>query len=306
MKTKLVATFAVLAAGLAAVAATAPGGRAGSAAAASNSVTFPDSAGEDAAAPDVTSVTVSNDDRGTITFSIPVANRPTLDKDMAFIVFVDADANPATGSADLGGSDYVLELDGPLEGPAGVTLFRWDGSNFTASGVKQTSLVYAYANGATLTISAAELGATKRFNFFVVALAGLAVTPTGELDDTNSHFDAAPDPGHGSFTFDVKTPPPSLVGVLGRNPVAPKAGKALSVFLDVTRSDTGQRIATGTVTCRATVGTAALRGFQRFSGGRGTCTFTVPAKAKGKTVHGTIAVRSGGLTISRSFSLKVR
>ena len=43
-----------------------------------NSTTYPDSTGEDSAAPDITSVVVSNDDAGLITFQVTVSNRPTM------------------------------------------------------------------------------------------------------------------------------------------------------------------------------------------------------------------------------------
>ena len=49
---------------------------------ASNRKSFPDSIGEDPQAPDVTSVTVSNDDTGLITFQINISNRPALTPDM--------------------------------------------------------------------------------------------------------------------------------------------------------------------------------------------------------------------------------
>ena len=104
----------------------------------SNSANFPDSTGEDSAAPDISAVTVSNDDRGKLTFRIDVSNRPTLAPDMFFLVLLDTDANPASGDPDFGGADYVIELDGPLGGAAGTALARWDGTNLTSSGVAQS------------------------------------------------------------------------------------------------------------------------------------------------------------------------
>jgi len=55
----------------------------GSSHTAANSQTFPDSIGEDASAPDITSIVVSNDDAGLITFQINVSNRPALTPDAA-------------------------------------------------------------------------------------------------------------------------------------------------------------------------------------------------------------------------------
>src|SRR5262249_51522562 len=47
-----------------------------------NSTNYPDSIGEDAQAPDITSTTVSNDDNANITFKIAISNRPALTDDM--------------------------------------------------------------------------------------------------------------------------------------------------------------------------------------------------------------------------------
>ena len=90
-------------------------GRSAQGAATTNSATFQDSTGEDASAPDITSVTVANDDQANLTFTINVPNRPTLTGDMVFLVPIDSDANPSSGSADFGGADYIIELDGPLK-----------------------------------------------------------------------------------------------------------------------------------------------------------------------------------------------
>src|SRR6266545_614669 len=83
----------------------------GSARSAANSTTFPDSIGEDANAPDITNVVVSNDDAGNITFQINISNRPALTADMFLLVFLNTDQNSATGNTQLLGADYYIELD---------------------------------------------------------------------------------------------------------------------------------------------------------------------------------------------------
>ena len=143
-----------------------------------NSVTFQDSTGEDALAPDITTVVLSNDDKGLLTWVINTPNRPTLTADMLFLIFVDSDANSATGDE---GVDYIIQLFGPLEGSAEIGLFRWNGTDFIATGGSQATLAFSYANGATIRLNASELGGTKRFTFNVLAISGLALTPTGEV-----------------------------------------------------------------------------------------------------------------------------
>jgi hypothetical protein len=274
---------------------------------AANTVTFPDSSGEDPQGPDITSVVTANDDRGNLTFTIGIPNRPTLTADMFLLLAIDSDANPASGSADFLGADYIIELDGPLEGQAGVALFRWNGTDFTAQGVAQTSLVFSWANGATIRINASELGGTRRFSFGVIAVSGLVLSPTGEPDFTNIHLDNAPDPGHGFFSYDVRVTPPALVvRSSGARPLRPSAGRLYTRFAVVRRTDNAP-VQAGSATCRATIAGSALRATSSgFSAGRATCTFRIPRTAKGKTIRVTITVRSQGLAVTRSFSARIR
>ena len=72
---------------------------------ASNTVTYQDSTGEDPAAPDITTVVVSNDDTGMVTFKINIPNRPQLSRDILLDMIVDTDANSATGDPDSLGGD---------------------------------------------------------------------------------------------------------------------------------------------------------------------------------------------------------
>ena len=168
-----------------------------------NSQTFSDSTGEDAAAPDVTSVVVSNDDSGTLTFQVNISNRPALTSDMAVNVFIDTDLNAANGAGpDFLGADIVLALD-----HGGVDLAKWGGSGFVFSG-SPSSLVASYANGATIKVKAADLGLTT-FNFYVATQAGT---------DPDFHVDFAPDSGHGVFNYQIKITPPAATP-----PTTPKA-----------------------------------------------------------------------------------
>jgi hypothetical protein len=295
-----------LAAVLAALFALTPTGGASPARTGANRVTFEDSTGEDAQGPDITTVVLSNDDRGTLTWVINVPNRPTLTGDMAFILYINSDSNTATGDPQLLGSDYLVILGGPISGPAEVVLFRWDGTDFTDSGVPQSSLIFGYANGATIRLNASELGNARRMQFLVLALTGFVLGPDGELDDTNVRFDAAPDPGRGMYSFDVRiTPPRLVVRSFGLRPATPRAGRPLSTFVTFARSD-GTPPAAPSVRCRATLGGRALPASgSSVTGGRATCRWALPASARGKTIRGTVIVQSGGLRASRSFIRRV-
>jgi hypothetical protein len=293
-----------IAAALFAVPTVASGALSGSAAPATNSKTFPDSTGENPAAPDITTITVSNTDAGLISFKIDIPNRPTLTQDMLIALEVDSDNNATTGSSD--GTDYAIEL---FQGE--VALFRWDGTNFTrrAGDPPATSLIFAYRNGVTITISAAELGNTKSFKFAAVAISGIVTDPTtGESDFTNAVGDAAPAIGAGLYAYEVKITPPTLVvKSLKAVPARPAAGKPFSLRLVAARSDTGAAVQNGRVTCVGRVGNARLKPqVARVVAGAATCTWNIPARAKGKPFRGSVAVTFEGLRASQGYVGKVR
>jgi hypothetical protein len=274
------------------------------AAVAANSTTYNDSVGEDPAAPDITTLVVSNTDAGLITFKINIPNRPALTQDMLIGIDVDTDNNAATGSSD--GTDYAIEY---FQGEA--ALFRWDGTNFTRrpGDPPFTSLVTSYQGGLTLNISAAELGNTKAFKFAVIVIAGLVIDPaTGDLDFTNAVADFAPAVGAGLYPYAVKITPPTLVvRSLKPTPAKPAAGKPFTLKLVAARSDTGAVVQNGRVTCVGRVGSARLKAqVQRVQGGAATCTWSIPANAKGKGFRGSVTVSFEGLKAAQSYTGKVR
>jgi hypothetical protein len=183
-------------------------GGAGTSRTAGNSQTYEDSTGELPDGPDITSVTVSNDDKGKLTIQVAIPDRPAMTADMAVLVYLNTDQNLTTGPDGYDGADYVI---GYSDGQA--DLGRWTGSEFDF-GVPQTSLVSGYANGvATLKISTADLGGPKAFDFWVSTFQG---------DWHTAPRDYGPDVGHGDWTYAVsiaapaKTPP-------AKKPAKPKA-----------------------------------------------------------------------------------
>jgi hypothetical protein len=136
---------------------------------AANSTDYQDSAGENPAAPDITTLTVSNTDAGQVSFRINVPNRATFSSDMLVALEVDTDNNANTGSPE--GTEYAIEI---FQGEA--ALFRWDGTNFTRrpGDPPFTSLLFSYQGGITIRMSAAELGNTKAFKFAAFVFSGIA------------------------------------------------------------------------------------------------------------------------------------
>ncbi len=119
-------------------------------------------------------------------------------------MFLDSDANQATGDPESLGADFVIQL---IQGE--ILLFKWDGSDFTLSAT-QASLNYTWANGPTIKINASDLNNTRKLSFDVTTVSGLAFDPTsGAIDCTNCHRDFAPTIGF--FTYEVKVAKPTLV-----------------------------------------------------------------------------------------------
>jgi hypothetical protein len=271
------------------------------AAARANSQTFTDSTGEDSAAPDITSVVVSNDDAGLITFKINISNRPTLTTDMTVLMFLDTDQQATTGDAQASGAEYALELD-----PGSVGLFKWNGSDYVAA-PSQSSVTYSYdATGATIRASAADLGGAKAFNFFLAAFSGITTDAAGNADFTNAKVDAAPDAGHGVFSYQVLTKLTLSVEAFTTSPKPAKAGKRFIAGLAATESDTNGPVQAGTVACSASVAGKHLSATAHVvRNGIAACAWTLPRTAKGKTLRGSVSLTVKGTTVVRAFSVKV-
>ena len=278
-----------------------PSGTASPTLAAANSTTYQDSTGEDPAAPDITTIVVSNDDAGVITFRTNIPNRSQYTTDMAIAMFIDSDANQATGDLESLGADYIIEL---FRGE--IILFKWDGTDYPVSAT-QASLSYSWSGGPTVRINASDLNNTRRLNFDVIALSNIAFDPvTGEPDFANAKRDSAPVIGF--FTYEVKITPATLVvRRVTTTPATPVAGKPFTMRLVAARSDTGAVLQNGRVTCIGRVGNVRLRAQSAgVTGGAAVCTWLIPKTAKGKTFRGSTKVVFEGLGVSRSISRKIR
>ncbi len=273
----------------------------GSSRQASNVTTFPDSVGEDANAPDITSVVVSNDDAGNISLKLNISNRPALTPDMLFLLFFDTDQNAATGDPQSLGADYAIQLQ-----QGSIALFQWNGSDFVAA-PSQASLTYVYEpTGPTIRISAADLGKTKGFKFGTIAISGIVLDAAGNPDFTNIHADGAPDPGHGFFTYQVVTR--LILGVTSyvTAPKPPRAGKPFSALLATTENDTGGPVASGTVSCVATVAFKRIPAVTHvLTNGVANCIWKIPATARGKILRGSVTLTVRGVKVSRRFSARI-
>ncbi len=269
-------------------------------AATANSQVFQDSTNEDPEAPDITTITVSNDDAGLISFKIGVANRPSLTPDMLFLLFIDT--VPGVGDVDSLGADYALQLV-----PGSVGLFKWNGSDYEAA-PSQASTSFTYEpTGPTIRVGAADLGSPKTLGFVVIAISGITEGAAGEPDFTNAHDDVAPNVGSGLYRYEVKTTVTLKAVGFTTSPKPARAGKTFSVGLAATQNTTGRLVTGGQVLCTASIAGKRLPvRSKRVRNGVATCVWKLPTNAKGKTVRGSITLVVEGARLSRPFSAKIR
>jgi hypothetical protein len=268
---------------------------------AANTTTFTDSTGEEPGSPDITTIVVSNDDAATITFRINTPSKAQYSQDVAVLMDIDSDANQATGDPESFGADFFLQL---IRGE--MILFKWDGSGYQVSAT-QSSLSYSWSNGPTIRINASDLNNTRKLAFDVFAVSGIAFdATTGAIDCANCKRDSAP--VIGLYPYEVKVTKPTLVvKSLKPTPAKPVAGKPFTLRLVAARSDTGAAVQNGRVTCIGRLGSARLTAsVQRVQGKAATCTWSIPANAKGKTFRGSVAVAFEGLKAQQSYAGKVR
>jgi hypothetical protein len=271
-------------------------------AAQANTKTFEDATGEDPLGPDISTIVVSNDDGGRLTFRVTIANRPTFTPDMLLLLFLDT--TPNAGDKDTLGADYAIQL-----APDGGALFRWNGSDFL-SDTPQRTFSSEYASGvATFSVSSGELGGARQVKFTVIAISGVIEGADGELDFSKVHRDIAPTRllgAAGTFTYDVKATLRLAAAGFATSPAKPTAGKTFSVALAATRNDTQALVRRGTVRCTAEVGGRKLTVRRTHVGsGVGTCVFTLPPGSAGATVRGTITLVVDGAQLSRPFSARI-
>lgn len=85
------------------------------------------------------------------------------------------------------------------------------------------------------------------------------------------------------------------------------AGERFGAVGKITRDDTGERVRSGKIRCRANIGNTALRPEQAtFRNTVAKCIWHLPAGAAGKTVRGSLTVTALGATETREFAERIR
>ena len=167
---------------------------------AANTTSFFDPGADSDSAPDITGVSITNDDSGVVTVKLTLANRPAVPAATDdFAVGIDADQNPDTGSV-FYGAEYELDLDRGV-----IAVWRESPNGFYTQAIAPPSLRIVFGSGAvTFSFKASELGISSGFNLYTIGA------------DTNG-LDAAPDMRTANYQFVGGAAAP----LLGRDARAP-------------------------------------------------------------------------------------
>jgi hypothetical protein len=252
-----------------------------------------DPTGDHDAAPDITAVRVSDAKNGWITFAITTPNYAVLPEASAIVISIDADADARTGEA---GADIQLAL------AAGeISMERWDSGSWVPDDLPTRARFRNASNVVSIDVHASELRNPSRFRFSVLA-ADVNTAIQGVVA-----VDIAPD-DFTYWSYGLANKPALALAAkpVSATPSRPRAGRRVTLALPVTRSDTGRAISSGTVECSIRLAGKPLTARGSVSRGAGRCTVALPASASGRALRGTIAVRSGGARVARSFAYVVR
>jgi hypothetical protein len=249
---------------------------------------------------DLSGVEITNTPEGVITFRITLADAPALQPSSLIGIVLDLDQNPATG--DDGTEAVIAYGTDELGAPASAfLLYRALAGELMEA--DPSGITLDYAGGVlVLTVSRSELLDTTGFTFQALTV---VTTPNGSA----AAVDAAPEEGAKYNLAGFAPPrPPKIVATRPVGvPAAPHAGKHFEVRSLATREDTKLLLSSGSVACSVRVGAAKLgaRGTLGLTGAR--CAMSVPKNARGKLLHGTMTIRSTGLTAAkRTFSFRIR
>ena len=228
---------------------------------------YRDSTGENPAAADIASVSVSNDaTTGDVGFTVFVTNSVNLEKEfgraVSFDLLIDADRNPATGNPR--GFDAEVSLGGQHDG-----VLHWDGKRMspidgtTVAGFSNDSF-YVYVARTAILLKRPK----QSFDFVVVSH-----RETSKLDSV----DVAPNHGVYTYTLAGVPPPAHVVSSAVAVTIAATAGHLFQVgqfsvnLSDETTAPISDQGCTASIAGKPIQGTGA-----------GHCTWLLPRTSRGE------------------------
>ena len=242
---------------------------------------FSDGRGDSLGAPDILTLTVTNDARGAITFMVFVLGVIAPPADAQLTLVLDTDRSTTTGSD---GFDYAFQFDARSNQHA---VGRWDGTQFAIVDAP-TSAVTWTALTATFTINRSDLADTTGFDFWVRSTTGGPASD--RLDDA---------PNEGTWRYTLATAP-EIVKAMYPSTLKAQAGKIMDARGVRVQLSDGTTVKPETLTCRLTAGRTILKPL------RGGCRWRVAKTLKGRRVVLTLVARYGGDELTATRRLTVR
>jgi hypothetical protein len=267
----------------------------GGSSASANSATFNDPLDTTGGGYELTTVTISNDDAGTVHFRISIPSHQGPQQAKGLVLIIDTDRNQGTGGA---GGEFRVYY-----GPEGAPSFnRWNPATSAWNIVPDVLLATTFAGGVwSGSFRSSGIGVNV-FDFHVGAF-------NVNSDASRPTVDRAPNTG--VWTYEVRIGPPPAekqlaIRSFAQSPQPPIAGESFRVSFGVQRIGYPGRW-TGVLYCEAKVAGRKLRQFASPQPGRGACQWDVPANAAGKLLVGFVEVSEGDARAARrAFRARVR
>lgn len=261
------------------------------AAAGAGKLTFGDPAGDAGAGFDITSLTVSNDDAGLLTFRVALPALAAPPDNMAVLIALNGDPKgPAFQPDHLIAAIRGVAVMGPV----------------TASGspVVSRTVTTTFQPGAlTVSVARRDLGNPRTLG--LTAATFTLATDLSPITEANVDVVEA----SASARYTIALPTKLLVRSANLSPGRPVAGgrfRAGAFVRDVTYGAPGEPVSGGRVTCSFTVGGRKVTAARSLTkAGRATCAGAVPGDAAGATLRGTVTYTLDGVTVRRTFSTVV-
>jgi hypothetical protein len=250
---------------------------------------YTDPAGDSVGAPDITSVTISNDPSGLITVRLGVTGIEPADTDL--YVYFDTDRDSDTGS--VSGCEYLIAVETDSTGHHWV-MGRWDGDAWAQMPQSPTMGFDHTGDVVTFTLGRKDIGNAKAFDFWTASGRYLDGEMTGE--------DLAPDTGRWHYTVSVVS---LVAGKLVARPTGPVSGKRFAVAMRVTRADTGAAPTGAKLSFRVTLGGKTLKATGAVAAGTARVTMIVPRASKGKQLRVAMTVTALGVSVTRAAVYRV-
>jgi hypothetical protein len=266
-------------------------------------VTVLDAEDDEDAAPDISTIAVSDAASGVITFRVTTSNYGTLGQDKLVGLGFSLLGRP-------GGNDEMFVT---YQGGENTIVVEREINGFLTQDTPPDRVTAEFADGLlTIAVHRSELDNVAAFRFGVVT-ADLVGDGEGEGEDAIGGIEAvdlAPEGlDTGSlFVYKLTNPPPIRLSA-GRPsgvPASPRSGKPFTVNVVVTRTDTGKAVRRGSVSCAAFVGSARVKASGGFRAGKARCSLIVPSEKRSSRVRGTMTIRAAGASVRSRFSFVVR